>query len=137
MATATRQLATKLPSLTREVSRPATEFLEVLDEEELELELDVEPDEVPEDVPEAAVDPALELDAVAEPFPLLVTAVQTPRPVVEVTYCEAYADVSEASEKYGAQMEFAAAEASQLEIAASWLLMEGPLTLYKDSAAEV
>lgn len=81
-----RQLAMKLPSMVRELARPAAEFVEVLLEDELELELDVEPDEEPEEVPEAAVEPALELDAVAEPLPLLVAAVQTPRPLVETTY---------------------------------------------------
>jgi hypothetical protein len=60
---------------------------------------------------------------------LLDTAVQTPRPVVPVTYVLG-------TENRDAQTGLVLTEASKLDSAESWLLMRGPLTLSQETIAE-
>ena len=88
----------------------------LLDAELLEPELELPPVEL---LPEE--------ETVAEPPWPLGTAVQTPKPVVPVTYEEGNRD---------AQTGLELKDASKLDIAASWLLRAGALALAHETAAE-
>ncbi len=90
----------------------------LLDAELLELELELPPVEL---LPEE--------ETVAEPPAPVDTAVQTPKPVVPVTYAlvEGYRD---------AQTGLDLTDASKLDNAAFWLLRAGSLALAHEAAAE-